>query len=437
LPKKKIEKPQREMTHRQLTHWQKEKRLQRITFIAGIIIIVAIIAVVGTGFYMAKYKPLHQTVLKIGDNEFDMNYMINTLAYMGVKNANPSYTSMYASFAVQTIEQNYFLVEAASKLDPPITVTDDEVTKYIKDNKLSKDKARQDAVRGQLVTEKLKSDHFSQMISAKAEHRAVWAMLLESQGQANDVKVRLDNGEKFADIAAELSLDNTTKDKKGDLGWLPQGVLSTVLTNEDANAVSRLDSKIFDPSIVKNELTSFTDDALIKKIGYWLIKVTDIKESENQAHIYAMLLGSSQQGEDIISKLIAGGDGNDWDTLAKANSQYDNASANGGDLGYKAKGDLGDAVDTVIFDKDGKVIVAKDTLIGPLADSTMTTKGSTWLIQVNGTEQQTISDANRTILINSKFTTWFEDYWTANKDRIIDSFNPDQQDYAFKEAMKR
>jgi hypothetical protein len=32
---------------------------------------------------------------------------------------------------------------------------------------------------------------------------------------------------------------------------------------------------------------------------------------------------------------------------------------------------------------------------------------------------------------------WFEKYWTDNEDRIVESFEPDQQRYAFNEALKR
>ena len=58
--KKKAEKPQREMTKRQLAQWQREKRRQRIIFGAGIFIIAAIILMVLVGWYASEYRPLHQ-----------------------------------------------------------------------------------------------------------------------------------------------------------------------------------------------------------------------------------------------------------------------------------------------------------------------------------------------------------------------------------------
>ena len=51
------------------------------------------------------------------------------------------------------------------------------------------------------------------------------AMFLESEAQANEVIARIEAGEDFGELAAELSLDDVTKEAEGDLGWCPLGVL--------------------------------------------------------------------------------------------------------------------------------------------------------------------------------------------------------------------
>jgi len=447
-----MEKPQHEMTKRQLSHWQKENRLQRIVILGGIVLIVAILAVIGTGLYLNKYKPLNATVIKVGDTEYNMNYFINTLSDYGIQNVNSSYASYYASYLVQTIEQNQILVEEATKLDPPITVSDDEIDQYLTDNELSNTTTRRDEVRAQLMMEKLKSDYFgstteptteawkADWVPLTAEQKSVWAMLLESQSQVDTVKARLNSGENFSDIAAELSLDSTSKDNKGDFGWVPKGILTNQLGDTSGtlleNAIFGSDSTA--SPIVENELTAVQDTDVSKSIGYWLLEVTENDTSNNQVHLLAMLLSSQEQAEQIKAKLEAGGEGNDWATLAKANSIYENAATDGGDLGFVAKGTIDDVVDAIIFPEDATQALPLNQISGAIADTTQTTTGGYWLVQVNGTDNNmTISDANRTTLVSTKLNSWFEEKWTAQKDNMQNLLTNDQITYAIEQAQKR
>ena len=363
MPKKKVEKPQREVTRRQMSHWQRESRLQRFTLIGGIIVVLAILIVVGTGVYMNKYKPFREVVIKAGDTEYNMDYYINMLAFYG--SSNPQYIQYMADFAAQSIEQNQFYVQEAAK-QFGVTVSDAEIQQYIKDNKLISDQTRKDAVRAQLLQNKLK-DYFDKNpdngVPQSAEQRAVQAMFLESQSQVDAVKTELKdptNTKSYSDIAAELSLESKSKANNGDFGWVPQGVLASILGNTSDTV---LNDTAFGKDITKDNLPALTqveDKDQAKNIGYWLLEVTETRTNptpnatpspspnaspvptptpnNTQVHLLAMLLGSEEQADQIKAKLAAGGEGNDFATLAKANSQYADAATNGGDLGWKPKG---------------------------------------------------------------------------------------------------
>ena len=85
MAKKQVEKPRHEMTKRQLSRWQQQKRRQRFILSAGIAVIIAVLGVFGVGvynqWYIPEYKPLHETVIEVNDTKFDMDYYIKMLKY--------------------------------------------------------------------------------------------------------------------------------------------------------------------------------------------------------------------------------------------------------------------------------------------------------------------------------------------------------------------
>jgi hypothetical protein len=435
LSKNKIEKPQREVTKRQLSHWQRESRLQKSVIIAGIVIIAAILIIVGTGVYLDKYKPYHTTVLKVGETEYSMDYFIDSLVLS--VNSSPYRQYMSAdqllqymvSSVPQQIEQDQILMEEAAKLN--VIVSDNETQQYITDNKLTSNKATFDLMRYQLLIQKLQTDYFDKQIQPETQ-RNLQAMFLESQSQVDAVKNRLNNGENFSDLAGELSTETTSKANKGDFGWIPQGVLSTILGTPTDTI---LDNSVFDQATSVGALSQVGDDNQTKDIGYWILKVTETDPSTNQVHLLAMLLGNKVSADNMISKLNSGAD---FITEAKTNSLYDNASADGGDLGFISKGVKGDAIDAVIFPEDPSKSLPLNTLSAPIPDTTQKTPGGIWLFRVNNIEpNKEVTGNNRTILVNQKLETWAAQVWKDNQSRIQNLLNPDLQAFAISKAQSR
>lgn len=120
-----------------------------------------------------------------------------------------------------------------------ITITDEEADAQINDmiaeygqdyvdnwlemNYYTREEFRDELRVSMLVQQLLPSDE--ELVPATAEQVHARHILVTSQGEAENVLTRLNNGEDFAAVAAEVSTDVTTRDSGGDLGWFPRGGL--------------------------------------------------------------------------------------------------------------------------------------------------------------------------------------------------------------------
>jgi parvulin-like peptidyl-prolyl isomerase len=77
-------------------------------------------------------------------------------------------------------------------------------------------------IRGSMIYEKMLDAHGGpkEMEQVHARH-----ILVETEEEGDVVLAKLEEGEDFADLAAEYSTDTGSRDDGGDLGWFPRGVM--------------------------------------------------------------------------------------------------------------------------------------------------------------------------------------------------------------------
>jgi parvulin-like peptidyl-prolyl isomerase len=419
LAKKKAEKPQREFTKPQLSQWQRG-RGPRIMFISGIVMIVAaLLTPVGVGWYVSQYRPLHETVIKVNNTDFDMGYFIKTLkVYL---KGQPSYYMYAIAGQVATvIERNELIKQGAPKLG--ITVSNDEIKAELIKNNFGND--YWDMVRAQLLVNKL-LDYFDKQVPTSAEQRDITAMFLESESQANEVRARLEKGEDFGALAKELSLESVSKEKSGDFGWHPKGVLTELLGTSvpDDYAFSAGKGSLSQPVSDENE---------IKSVGYWLIKVVkdDTNTDTTKVHVWAMLLSSAEQAQDMKARLEKG---EDFATLAKGFSQEPNAQTDGGDFGLVTEDQISKPVAAFAFNSATEPGKISD----PIRDDTVNTKGGYWVIKVLDVDSnRQISDDDRTSLKSKALNDWGAGLFTGSTYKIDEFLTTDKITFAVYKATQ-
>jgi len=423
LAKKGPGKPKREVTKRQLSRWQQQKRRQRLILGSGILVIAAVLGYLGYGVYTKVYQPLHETVITVNDASFDMNYYINTLKYYG-QGQPTQYVQLLADEVVRVIQQNELIRQGAEKLG--ISVSNDEVDEELKsyDPPLSKD--YRDLIRAEMLITKLRDEHFEHQVPLFAEQSHILAMFLESESQATEVRARLEageDGEGFAELASELSLESISKTRKGDLGWRPKNILAELL-NTSIPADYAFDAQV---GVLSQPIY---DEAKTKGVGYWLIKVLEREEDSDEAYIQATLLGSEEQARGVAVRL---GAGDDFSALAKEFSQHEGSKENGGDLGWLTSGTMSRAFDEFAFNSE----VGLETVSEPIGDDTVVTTGGYWLVKLlDRDDNRELEDDDRLLLKAKALGEWVSSLWDEPENKIESYLDEGKKSWAILKAIR-
>ncbi len=383
---------------RRLSQRERESRMQRFVLLAGTLIIVSVVTLVGSGYYFTTYRPLHQIMLKVNDKEFDMAYYVAALKFFGT-----------GKDVTERLQQNELIRQAAEKLG--ITVSDDEAKEEVEKRKIPVNNTNVTFIKAELLANKLIDEYFDEKTPNSTVQRESIAMFLEDEKQAKEIRDRIVSGEDFKKLASELSLDKTTKDAAGYLDWHPKGVFSSVV----GSAV--LDGYVFNAEIgALGE--PIADTIKSKAVGYWVMKL--VAREDDTANLMVILLPDETSAAKTRARLEAG---EDFVTVGKEVSQMPGAKDNGGDLGFIEKGERGDVFDNFAFNPD----VAPGTLSQVIRDDAVLTKGGYWLVKVLAEDKdKMLSQDDRENLKNRMYYEWVSSLW-ADKDNKVESFVTEEQ----------
>ena len=348
---------------------------------------------------------MHQTIIRVNDTEFNMKYYVEMLKLRGGGQSD-QYLQQIGDTIVNDIEQYELIRQEALKRG--ISVSDKEVREKLKSSDLPNTDVYQDLTRNQMLIEKLLDEYFEQEVPVSAEQAHIIAMLLESESQAAEVRARLENGESFKELAGELSVDYLTKNEEGDLDWHPENILTEMLgTPIPAEYASGAEGGALSKPIYDAEIT--------KGVGYWLIKVLDRREEEEEAHVHAMLLNSEEEAREVRARLEAG---ENFATLAQELSQLFDAEENEGNLEWVLEGSTTPVFDEFVFN----VEIDPGTLSEPIRDETVGTSGGYWLIKVADKDNdRPLEESDRDSLKYKALDEWITSLWDDPDNEIEDN----------------
>jgi peptidyl-prolyl cis-trans isomerase C len=242
--------PRRERRHRP-SRLDSESR-GRFLIVAGVIAVIAVVVgVVAFGYWDTKIRPKGETVLQVGDKSFSLDYFERRIHYEVVKEglALPQGTdASTVNSLLQTLMEQVQREELTRQnaQDLGITVTDQEIDdqiaqregvsfgnkseaflaayrKAVRESGLTTD-AYRDLIEARLLGSEVQQTFLDQ-VPDTTEQVHIRQIVVATEEEAQNVIDRLDNGEDFGDVAAELSLDTSSKDQGGELDWLPVDTL--------------------------------------------------------------------------------------------------------------------------------------------------------------------------------------------------------------------
>lgn len=270
---------------------KRNQKRQRLIQIAGVFVIICAIALTGYGVYDSQYKPWRENALTINDTSLTMRQYVAraryTLQTQGI--TDPGKYSDLASLLpdiTDMIVNNELMSQAASEYG--ITITDEQITEQIKKEVMPESETGEAATedfdnlykeqlkqynmtdeeyrlmtRIQLINTTLVQDYLNKEVADTAPQVHVNIITVATEEEATEIKQRLDDGEDFATVAMEKSLDSTAE-SGGDLGWYAYDALS----KDYADVIFNLAVGEISEPVANSNATS-----------YYIFKVSEKEES--------------------------------------------------------------------------------------------------------------------------------------------------------------
>ena len=381
-------------TKQQLSKWERQKNLQRMILIGGCIFLAIIVAFVGYGYYDAQVKPFTQKVIKVNDTVIDMNYYLEWLGIF-LKPTEATQASFMAEMVLSNIVQNQIVLQRAPALG--VTINDIDIDSELTKLQLPVSRVYRDSFGAKALTDRLMAVYFDPRVPTTAKQANIQAMFLESEDIAVDVLSKITNDkESFLQLAKRYSVEDFTKEKSGEVGWIVDG-LTNVAGGKLSNSL--LDDIAFSTGAGMISKPTY-DPSVMKEGGYWLLEVIE-RDKDKGSHLRGILLGSESEAFEVKAKLNGGAD---FVAMAKEKSQHLESKEFGGDLGWVQKGYGNDIVVKVALEFPLK------TLSDPLLDKSVRTKGGYWLVKVLERDDNRPLDKDTREQLKAKaFQGWVEE----------------------------
>jgi foldase protein PrsA len=218
----------------------KDKNKRRNTFITAVSIFVVIILVISIAYYLIYVMPFQRVIIKVDNDVVKIDYLLK-------RALNSTSDDPLGISFLDTLVYELIIMQEAPKNG--INVTDQDIDTYLHDMAKGDSESITDDEYKEWYRQLLNNTQYSntelrnlvkltlyqqrmfQLIADNTptitEQWHLWVIIVKTYEEAVSVQERAANGEEFASLARELSLDTTAKENGGDIGWFPWDYLDT------------------------------------------------------------------------------------------------------------------------------------------------------------------------------------------------------------------
>ena len=181
------------------------------------------------------------------------------------KDAEESGARIDEKLVTGNLIRNELLSQEAIRLgfdkQPDFAVREEMRRKELLANLLINEQARKSPVTEEMV--KAEYDKFKAQVQGQKEY-SVRHVLVKTEAEAKDVIARLAKGSDFAKLAKQVSRDMMSKDRGGQLDWLPKGAIKPPLGD----------------ALAKLQKGQFTTVPLKTDQGWHVLKLEDVRDMQ-------------------------------------------------------------------------------------------------------------------------------------------------------------
>lgn len=229
-------------TPRRYSRLEKERERQRLILVFGILTIAAVLGILAFGYYDSRIAIRTQPVARLNHQVITAQELAQKLSLVRQQGLPQNQLSQYAPILLEDMTNDELVREEA--LRRGFQVSPEEMEQALKESlglkegeearlqevylqRLKELKIDDKEYRGFLEMNLLRGklqEALASEIPEAMEQVHPFVILAKDEATAKNLLARLEAGEDFSQLARTESQDEETREKGGDLGWLPRGL---------------------------------------------------------------------------------------------------------------------------------------------------------------------------------------------------------------------